>query len=109
LFKESIGSLDSDVFIEIRQIKFQSPKSGSNDRRFENIYGYQIFLLNDHFFGKKRESASQLNSIAVNAILIADAFPGRSRAHSGEVGRLFRMIPATDSGRKRPGIGAKRR
>ncbi|MDD4464227.1 MAG: mechanosensitive ion channel family protein [Desulfobacterales bacterium] len=30
-------------------------------------------------------------------------------AHSGEVGRLFRMIPATDSGRKRPGIGAKRR
>ena len=30
-------------------------------------------------------------------------------AHSGEVGRLFRMIPATDSRRKRPGIGAKRR
>jgi len=33
----------------------------------------------------------------------------RTLAHSGEVGRLFRMIPATDSGRKRPVIGAKRR
>jgi len=33
----------------------------------------------------------------------------RIGAHSGEVGRLFRMIPATDSGGKRLGIGAKRR
>jgi len=97
LFKESIGSLDSDVFIEIRQIKFQSPKSGSNDRRFENIYGYQIFLLNDHFFGKKRESASQLNSIAVNAILIADAFPGRSRFIQRRTG-VFQFLFPTNEG-----------
>ena len=86
MFKESIGSLDSYVFIEIRQIKFQSPKSGSNDRRFKYIYGYQIILFDDHFFWKKRESASQLNSIAVNAILIADAFPGGSRFIQRRIG-----------------------
>jgi hypothetical protein len=94
LFKESIGSLDSYVFIEIRQIKFQSPKSGSNDRRFKNIYGYQIFLLNDHFFGKKWKSAFQLNSVAVNAILVADAFPGGSRLIQRLIGTFQSLYPA---------------
>jgi len=99
LFKESIGSLDSDVFIEIRQIKFQSPKSGSNDRRFENIYGYQIILFDGHCFWKKRKSASQLDSVAVNAILVADAFPGGSRFIQRRIGTFQFLFPANEGWR----------
>jgi len=39
----------------------------------------------------------------LTSLILKFTFEGKNvHAHSGEVGRLFRMIPATDSGGKRP-------